>query len=153
MSVLEKNWRRAMQGKLGWPLTVLVLAAVSGGTGSSALGATTADNELESILVTARRADRISKGATGLNLDVLETPQSISTVTSEQMNAFGANDINDALRLATGISVEEWETNRTNYMARGFDIKNTQIDGVGQPNDWAIVTGAVDSFGFARIEV
>ncbi|MBB6092750.1 outer membrane receptor for ferric coprogen and ferric-rhodotorulic acid [Povalibacter uvarum] len=111
------------------------------------------DNVLEAVLVTAKRADRVSKGATGLDLDIVETPQSISVVTADQMERFGADNINDALRLATGINVEEWETNRTNYMSRGFEIKNTQIDGIGLPNDWGIVTGAIDSFGYEKIEV
>lgn len=108
---------------------------------------------LETVLITAKRDDRVSKGAIGLDLDIADTPQSISVVTSEQMDRFGADNINDALRLATGINVEEWETNRTNYMARGFEIKNTQVDGVGLPNDWGIVTGAMDSFGYEKLEV
>jgi outer membrane receptor for ferric coprogen and ferric-rhodotorulic acid len=108
---------------------------------------------LETVLITAKRDDRVSKGAIGLDLDIADTPQSITVVTSEQMDKFGATNINDALRLATGINVEEWETNRTNYMARGFEIKNTQVDGVGLPNDWGIVTGAMDSFGYEKLEV
>lgn len=108
---------------------------------------------LETILVVAERADRASSGATNLDLAIKETPQSISVVTAEQMQQFGADSLNDALRLATGIQVEEWETNRTNYLARGFEIKNTQIDGVGLPNDWGIVTGAMDSFGYEKLEV
>lgn len=112
-----------------------------------------AGETLETVLITAKRADRISKGATGLDLEIRNTPQSISVVTSDQMEDFGADSINDALRLATGINVEEWETNRTNYMARGFEIKNTQVDGVGLPNDWGIVTGGMDSFGYEKLEV
>jgi outer-membrane receptor for ferric coprogen and ferric-rhodotorulic acid len=108
---------------------------------------------LDAVLVTAKRADRTSTGATGLDLDIKDTPQSISVVSSEQMENFGADNLNDALRLATGINVEEWETNRTNYMARGFEIKNTQIDGVGLPNDWGIVTGSMDAFGYEKLEV
>jgi outer membrane receptor for ferric coprogen and ferric-rhodotorulic acid len=108
---------------------------------------------LETVLITAKRDDRVSKGAIGLDLDIADTPQSISVVTADQMDKFGANNINDALRLATGINVEEWETNRTNYMARGFEIKNTQVDGVGLPNDWGIVTGAMDTFGYEKLEV
>ncbi|MET0656553.1 MAG: TonB-dependent siderophore receptor [Steroidobacteraceae bacterium] len=111
------------------------------------------ESDLETVLILAKRADRISKGATGLDLEIKDTPQSISVVTREQMNDFGADNLNDALRLATGINVEEWETNRTNYMARGFDIKSTQVDGVGLPNDWGIVTGEIDSFGFEKLEV
>jgi outer membrane receptor for ferric coprogen and ferric-rhodotorulic acid len=49
--------------------------------------------------------------------------------------------------------VEEWETNRTNFEARGFEIKNTQLDGIGLPNNWGLVTGAMDSFGFEKLEV
>ena len=112
-----------------------------------------ADEVLEAVLVTAKRADRVSKGATGLDLDIAETPQSISIVTSGQMDLFGATSLNDALRLATGINVEEWETNRTNYTSRGYEIKNTQIDGIGLPNNWGIVTGAMDAFGYEKIEV
>ncbi len=108
---------------------------------------------LETVLITGQRAERVSRGATGLDLDVKDTPQSISVVTSEQMQDYGADGLNQALRLATGISVEEWETNRTNYLARGFEIKNTQIDGVGLPNNWGIVTGAIDSYGYDKLEV
>ncbi|WP_066097758.1 TonB-dependent siderophore receptor [Xanthomonas massiliensis] len=109
--------------------------------------------ELDKVLVVAQRAERVSNGATNLDLTLKDTPQSISTVSQEQMQQFGANSLNDALRLATGIQVEEWETNRTNYLSRGFEIENTQIDGVGLPNGWGIVTGAMDSFGFDKIEV
>jgi outer membrane receptor for ferric coprogen and ferric-rhodotorulic acid len=124
------------------------------GLGGPALAqGATAEAELEPVLVTAKRAERVSRGATGLNLDVSETPQSISIITTEQMNAFDTNNINDALRLATGVTVEAWETNRSNYMARGFDIKNTQIDGIGMPNDWGIVTGDVDAYQYEKIEV
>src|SRR5262245_3300157 len=63
------------------------------------------DEDLEYVLVTAKREDRISRGATGLDLDVIETPQSISIITSEQMKLFGTDDINEALRLATGVTV------------------------------------------------
>lgn len=109
--------------------------------------------ELDRVLVVAQRTSRISNGATHLDLEVKETPQSISEVTREQMERFGANNLNDALRLATGIQVEQWETNRTNFLARGFEIKNTQIDGVGLPNDWGIVSGAMDAFGYEKLEV
>ncbi|WP_116809619.1 TonB-dependent siderophore receptor [Steroidobacter cummioxidans] len=127
----------------------LALAVAAGTTHAQDFSGQT----LETVLITAKRDDRVSKGAIGLDLDIADTPQSISVVTSAQMDKFGANNINDALRLATGINVEEWETNRTNYMARGFEIKNTQVDGVGLPNDWGIVTGAMDAFGYEKLEV
>ena len=129
------------------------LAAAGLAAAAHAQVSTDPNAELETVLITSQRAERISRGATGLDLDIHDTPQSISFVTSERMADFAATSINEALRLATGLNVEQWETNRTNYMARGFDIKNTQIDGVGLPNDWGIVTGAVDAFGYEKIEV
>lgn len=108
---------------------------------------------LETVLVVAQRENRVSSGATNLNLDIKDTPQSITVVTQQQMQQFGANSVNDALRLATGVRVDEWETNRTSYSARGFDILNTQIDGVGMPNKWGIAQGATDTFGYEKLEV
>ncbi|MFT3762250.1 MAG: TonB-dependent siderophore receptor [Pseudoxanthomonas sp.] len=109
--------------------------------------------ELDRILVVGQRASRVSNGATNLDLDIKETPQSISVVAREQMEQFGADSLNDALRLATGIQVEEVSTNQTQFLARGFEIRNTQIDGVGLPNGWGIVTNAMDAFGFEKLEV
>jgi len=111
------------------------------------------DEKIEKIHIVGVRQDRVSQGATGLTMELNETPQSISVVSAQQIANFGANNLNDALKIATGITVEEWETNRTNYTSRGFDIKSTQIDGVGLPNDWGIVTGAMEAYGYEEIEV
>lgn len=111
------------------------------------------DELVEKILIVGIRTDRVSKGATGLTMEINETPQSISLITSDLLKNHSINNINDALKLATGLTVEEWETNRTNYTSRGFDIKNTQIDGIGMPNGWGIVTGAMESYGYEEIEV
>ena len=108
---------------------------------------------LQEVKITSVRQDRVSTGATGLDLDIKETPQSISVVTQDQMRDFGTTSLNDALRLTTGIQVEEWETNRTTYTARGFEIANTQVDGVGMPNNWGTVSGSVETFGYEKIEV
>ena len=111
------------------------------------------DKELERILIIGVRHDRVSQGATGLTMEIDETPQSISVVTADLIKNYAANSLNDALKLAPGIGVEEWETNRSNYTSRGFEIKSTQIDGVGLPNDWGIVTGAMESYGYEEVEV
>lgn len=143
-------------------LSASVLAGTAYGQATS--GAQTADGTdtaatkartttLEEVLVVAQRASRVSNGATNLNLEIKETPQSISVVSQDQIKQFGADNLNDALRLATGIQVEEESTNITQYLARGFEIKNTQIDGIGLPNGWGIVTNAMDSFGFEKLEV
>ncbi len=128
-------------------LAVPALPALAAGSASPTA------TELDAVLVVAQRAERVSNGATNLDLAIKDTPQSISVVASEQMRQFGADSVNEALRLATGVQVDEWETNRSSYSARGFDILNTQIDGVGMPNSWGIATGAMDSAGYEKIEV
>ncbi|HEX7338852.1 MAG TPA: TonB-dependent siderophore receptor [Rhodanobacteraceae bacterium] len=148
-----------LHGATKWPrrtlLVIGLLAAVQTAyaqtTDTPAPDTDTAD--LAPVMVVAQRADRVSSGATNLDLSIKDTPQSISVVDSTQMEQFDANSVNDALRLATGIQVDEWETNRTSYSSRGFDILNTQIDGVGLPNDWGVATGAMDSFGYQKVEV
>ncbi|HBK46008.1 MAG TPA: TonB-dependent siderophore receptor [Xanthomonadaceae bacterium] len=132
-------------------LAIGLLAAVQ--AQAQTADADTSAADLDAVLVVAQRAERVSNGATNLDLAIKDTPQSISVVTGEQMRQFGATSVNDALRLATGVQVDEWETNRTSYSARGFDILNTQIDGVGLPNGWGVATGATDTFGYEKVEV
>ncbi|MCR6684911.1 TonB-dependent siderophore receptor [Pseudoxanthomonas sp.] len=148
--------RALADGRL--PLAIaLALACTSGAALAApqdAAGAATATaTDLDAVLVVAQRAERVSNGATNLDLAIKDTPQSISVVSAEQMRQFGATSVNDALRLATGVQVDEWETNRTTYSARGFDILNTQLDGVGLPNGWGVSTGAFDTFGYEKVEV
>jgi outer membrane receptor for ferric coprogen and ferric-rhodotorulic acid len=111
------------------------------------------DENIEEILIIGVRQDRVSQGATGLTMDLNETPQSISVISAEQIKNYAATNINDALKMATGITVEQGETTRTSYTSRGFDIKSTQVDGVGLPNSWGLVTGAMESYGYEEIEV
>lgn len=108
---------------------------------------------LEKIVVAGKRANRVSKGATGLPMAIKDTPQSISTIDQEEISDFGVTGANDALGLATGINVEKWETNRVTYNARGFDIQLTQVDGLGMTNAWGTVVGNEDTFLFERIEL
>lgn len=108
---------------------------------------------LEKFDVTAKREHRSSKGATNLPLTIKETPQTISTIDQDAMRDFATTDTNDALRLGTGITVDAWETNRTSYSSRGFDIMLTQVDGLGMTNDWGLVVGQDDTYLFDRIEL
>lgn len=98
-------------------------------------------------------APRPSSTATGLELSPRETPQSVSTVTREQMDDFGIRDVNDALQSTTGVTVERVETDRTYYTARGFDITNFQVDGVGLPFVYGNLYGNLDTAFYERIEV
>jgi outer membrane receptor for ferric coprogen and ferric-rhodotorulic acid len=111
------------------------------------------DRALERIVVTGKRANRVSKGATGLPMDIKDTPQTISSIDQDDMANFGLSGSNEALALATGINVDQYETNRATFNARGFEIQLTQVDGLGMTNAWGTVVGREDTFLFERIEL
>lgn len=106
----------------------------------------------ETIYIVAQRAARTSKGATGLDLTIAETPQSVTVIDRETLDRFGTDEVNDILRLTTGVNVESAETDRTYYNARGFDILSMQVDGIGMPID-ELVAGALDTAPYEKIEV
>ena len=115
--------------------------------------AATQEPELATVVIRTKRENRVSKGATNLPMEVKDTPQSISTIDKDTLRDFGATDSNDALRYGTGLTVDEWETNRTSYSARGFDVMLTQIDGLGMTNAWGISESQLDTFLFEKIEL
>lgn len=119
----------------------------------AAVAGTHAQTALETVTVTVKREHRVSKGATNLPLEIKDTPQSISTIEREDLVDYGLTGSNDALRFGTGINVEQYETNRAVYNARGFEVMLTQIDGLGMTNDWGTVEGQLDTFVFERIEL
>jgi outer membrane receptor for ferric coprogen and ferric-rhodotorulic acid len=96
---------------------------------------------------------RKSASATGLNLSPRETPQSVSVITRTQMDDFRLGSVNDALDLIPGVLVEKVETDRTYYTARGFDITNFQVDGIGLPFLYGNVDGDLDTAIYDRVEV
>lgn len=108
---------------------------------------------VESVVVTGKRENRVSKGATGLAMEIKDTPQTVSTIDAQDMKDFGATGSNEALRMGTGINVEQYETNRASFNSRGFDIQLTQLDGLGMTNDWGTVVGQLDTFLFDKIEL
>jgi outer membrane receptor for ferric coprogen and ferric-rhodotorulic acid len=98
-------------------------------------------------------AARATRAATRLALSPRETPQSVSIVTRAQIDDFALRDVNAVLATTTGINVQQVETDRTYYSARGFDITNFQIDGVGQPFTYGLQNGSLDTATYDRVEV
>ena len=91
--------------------------------------------------------------AAGLDLPIKATPQSVSVIDRQQIEDFALTNVNDLLRLATGVSVEQVETNRTYYTARGFDITSFQVDGTGVPFQFGLLSGDMDTAFYDRVEV
>jgi outer membrane receptor for ferric coprogen and ferric-rhodotorulic acid len=92
--------------------------------------------------------------ATRLDTSIRETPQSISVITRQELDDFRILSVNEALSYATGIKVEQFETDRTEYTARGLNITSFQIDGLNSPISFSGTNyGDLDVAVFDRIEV
>jgi outer membrane receptor for ferric coprogen and ferric-rhodotorulic acid len=109
--------------------------------------------ERSTIVVSAVREEPAPAAATALPISVVDTPQSVTIVERDYLDDFGFDDINEALRLVTGVNVERAETDRTYYNSRGFDIKAMRVDGLGLPNIWGVYAGQLDTAVFDSIEV
>ncbi|WP_249729206.1 TonB-dependent siderophore receptor [Acidovorax sp. CCYZU-2555] len=99
------------------------------------------DHSLESVTVTANQLGEITEGtgsytpgtiatATRLVLAPRETPQSISVITRQEMDDFNLRAIDDVMRHTPGVSTVTYDTERTEYYARGFSINEFQYDGI-----------------------
>ena len=134
-------------------LPTSVWAQVAPAPEAGTAAATDVAGELPTVVIKIKRENRVSKGATGLPMEIRETPQTISTIEKDVIADYGLTGSVDALKFGTGINVEQYETNRVAINARGFEIQSTQVDGLGMTNDWGVVVGQQDTFLFDKIEL
>lgn len=108
------------------------------------------------IIVTGARSKvanlNESGSATGLDLTLRETPQSVTVVDRQRIDDFALTNINDLLEQTVGVNVQRNETDRTDYYARGFAITNQQVDGIGLPLLGSI-EGDLDTILYERVDV
>lgn len=77
-----------------------------------------------------------TSSSTGLDLSPRETPQSVTSVTRQQLDDRQAISLEDALELTPGIAASKAEVGvRTSYRARGYGISNWKVDGLQFPGD------------------
>jgi outer membrane receptor for ferric coprogen and ferric-rhodotorulic acid len=136
-------------------LSALVIALMLA-TNASANDATN-ENDIEVIEVRGSYLKgynaHSASGASRLELDIIDIPQSVSVITASQMKDYQLIDIDAVLDTATGVNVERIETDRTYYTARGFDITNFQVDGVGLPLSSGNNHADEDTAIYDRVEV
>jgi outer membrane receptor for ferric coprogen and ferric-rhodotorulic acid len=97
---------------------------------------------------------RSTAAATGLVLSPRETPQSVSTITRQQMEDQGVTTLAEVTRHITGVTGISSDSERTDLSARGFYIDSYQYDGVpiAASNDF-FGTSMLDPILYDRIEV
>lgn len=97
-----------------------------------------------------------SRTATGLNLSLRETPQSVSVMTRQRMDDFKLETLTDVMEQTPGIGVYR-QNNATDFQARGTSV-NLQTDGMAQvTSGWYYLTSTLysldDMAEIDRIEV
>jgi outer membrane receptor for ferric coprogen and ferric-rhodotorulic acid len=118
-------------------LALLSLNAQAAETAALQLGAT--NISAEGLGATTEDTQAYTTGsmssATGLPLSIRETPQSVTVITRQQMDDRGVQSVGDALRNTPGVSTQKYDSDRSEFSARGLAITNFQYDGINIPYD------------------
>lgn len=97
----------------------------------------------------------VTRSATRLDLSIRDTPQSVSVITRERIDDQALQSITDVVANATGVSTRVYDSARSSFAARGFDITNLQIDGI--PTTWSAGWSAgetqTDTAIYDRVEI
>jgi outer membrane receptor for ferric coprogen and ferric-rhodotorulic acid len=121
--------------------------------------------ELETLTVSGKRFQSSEQSSSytvqstntssRLDLSLRETPQSVTVVTQQLMDDFQLDSITDVINQVTGVSSKAYDSSRSGYSARGFDITNLQIDGVPTTweSGWSAGETQTDTLLFDRIEI
>lgn len=97
------------------------------------------------------------QSATGTKTDtpLLETPQSISVITKDQIKDQGAQTVQDALQYTPGVSLQGYGANAffDGFKIRGFDAPQ-YLDGLRLPKDGLqFAMPKIETYGLERLEV
>ncbi|WP_188394446.1 TonB-dependent siderophore receptor [Oxalicibacterium flavum] len=76
---------------------------------------------------------RFTNTATKLTLSPRETPQTITTITRQQLDDAGMTSLDDALKSVSGVFSQEQGSAGGTYTSRGFGLQ-AQVDGMSTPS-------------------
>ena len=93
--------------------------------------------------------------ATGLDLSYLETPQSVTSVTSQMMHDQQLNSVIEAMTSVAGINARPMDNDRYSISSRGIAVTSILYDGVPTTYDTRFNYGdnLIDTAIYERVEV
>lgn len=110
---------------------------------------------LESIIVTAKAyVPEENVTANKANIPLIQTPQSVSVITRDQIDLLGFIDLQQATRYTAGIASENYGPDlRFDFLtSRGF-IPKQYINGVVAPSSTTIAATGIDLYAFESVEI
>lgn len=141
-----------------------LLGASPASWGAEASDATTADsvstvrsevNGIETIVVSAKRyVPDASVSANKSDIPLIQTPQSVSVITRDQIDLLNFIDSQQAVRYSAGVAGENYGPDlRFDFLTvRGFTPKQ-YIDGLAAPISTSIYSVGLDLYGFESFDV
>ncbi|WP_295565677.1 TonB-dependent siderophore receptor [uncultured Stenotrophomonas sp.] len=139
---------------LALAVTALMIAPLAHADGTAESSART----LDTVKVTAdgeipnSYTVKNARSATRLDLSLRETPQSVTVITRQRLDDMGLFSLSDVMSQVTGVSVSVTDSERINYVSRGYTIDNFQIDGMLNTFGGSVKTNS-DNVIYERIEV
>lgn len=96
-----------------------------------------------------------ASSATGLDLSLRDTPQSLSVITYQRLQDQRLERVIDVINATTGLSAKQYEADRFSLYSRGMSITNILYDGVPTFYDTRFNYGdnAMDTALYDRVEV
>ncbi|AUY35209.1 TonB-dependent siderophore receptor [Pseudomonas soli] len=97
-----------------------------------------------------------TRSSTGLQLTPRQTPQSVTSITRQQMEDRDIHTLEQALDTTPGVSMSKMEVGgRTDFRARGYSISNWKIDGLQFPggSDFSGGGNALNMDLYERIDI
>ncbi|MEE1921694.1 TonB-dependent siderophore receptor [Pseudomonas sp. 148P] len=153
------------------------LGRLLAGTG---LSASYIDGDSVTLEKRARGDEAVQLGATKINSDLLgattegsrsyttgaltigkgeqklkDIPQSVSVVTRQRMNDQNMNNLQDAMRQVTGVTIKSYNSGSSlnDVYMRGFLVDQVQVDGVSQATGQGDLATSFDLAMYDRVEV
>lgn len=115
----------------------------------------TVEGGTQEIVVTAKHyVPTSSISASKTDIPLIETPQSVSVITRDQIDLLNFRDVQQAVRYSSGVVGENYGPDpRYDFLTvRGFTPKE-YIDGLAAPISTTIFSVGVDLYGFESVDV
>lgn len=115
--------------------------------------------ELDAVRVNAYRTTTHTAGATKTDTPVAQTPQSVSVIARDELDARGVQNLNEAMHYVAGVSLESTgiDNRVDDFRIRGFDAgswgDNVTLDGMRAPQGSQFNRAMFDSWNLERVEV
>jgi iron complex outermembrane recepter protein len=114
---------------------------------------------LDAVVVTGLTSGYVAHdtvSATKTDTPLIETPQSISVITRDQMDARAVQSVSEALRYTPGVMAEEFggvETKSDYFSLRGFSDASPYLDGLSTLTYFTVLAPVLEIQGVERVDV